>query len=105
MSDTAPNQPITLSQDQFEELMWRANQSAQKPSLLPQLGRYVADRLKEPSTWVGVSLAASAFGVHIDPEKFQAFAHIGQMVAGGLLMVSKDPGNKQPAPYGKNPHE
>lgn len=42
---------------------------------------YVIERLKEPSTWRGIALVLSAFGVHVAPELLPT---IGTAFAAGL---------------------
>lgn len=87
---------ITLTREQLENLMQRVRSEAsapKTPSWLRSAGRYVGARLTEPSTYAGLALAASAFGTHIDPDKFQAISQLGAVLAGGILAVSRDTGS------------
>lgn len=51
---------------------------------------YIAERLKEPSTWRGLVLIATACGVPIAPELGEAIITIGLAIAGGIGIVAKD---------------
>ncbi|MEO5363433.1 MAG: hypothetical protein H7838_07395 [Magnetococcus sp. DMHC-8] len=97
MSEDSTNQDtITLTREQLDAIVRQARSDASTPiipSWLRAAGRYVGARLTEPSTYAGVALAATAFGAQIDPDKFQAIAQLGTMVAGGILAVSRDPGS------------
>lgn len=50
--------------------------------------RYILDRLKEPSTWRGLAMLATALGVTIDPSQMAAIVAAGTAVAGliGVLL-------------------
>ena len=94
--ETMNKETITMTQDQLENLMQRIRSDAvatRTPSWLRSTGRYMGARLTEPSTYAGIALAASAFGAHIDPDKFQAVSQLGAILAGGILAVSRDAGS------------
>jgi len=48
--------------------------------------RFVADRLKERSTWLGILALLTAVGVGLSPEQIEAIAASG-MAAGGLILA------------------
>ncbi len=43
---------------------------------------YMIRRFKEPTTWAGVALVATAVGVKLSPEMAQSITFIGTFVAG-----------------------
>jgi hypothetical protein len=45
---------------------------------------YILDRLKEPSTWRGLTVLAGAFGMHLSPDLIPA---IGTAVAGVIGFI------------------
>ena len=47
---------------------------------------FIADRLKEPSTWMGLGSLVTAIGWQFSPELWQAIAAVG-MGIGGLVAV------------------
>ena len=53
---------------------------------------YVLARLKEPSTYRGIVLCLTAFGVFISPEQIEAITFIGLMLAGLLGATTPDKG-------------
>lgn len=94
--EIASQETITLTKEQFEAMLQQVRAEASAPITPPWLravGRYVGARLAEPSTYAGITLAVSAFGGHIDPEKFQVISQLGAILAGGILAVSKDTGS------------
>lgn len=52
---------------------------------------WLLNRLREPSTWVSISVLFSLFGVHIDDELWQAIVSFGAAVAAllGVLLREK----------------
>jgi len=54
---------------------------------------YLLDRLKEPSTWVGLTTIATAFGIKISPEQAQSIISTGLLCAGFIGVITKDKGN------------
>lgn len=51
---------------------------------------YIKERLKEPSTWRGLILIATAFGVPIAPAMGEAIITIGLALAGGVGVITAD---------------
>jgi hypothetical protein len=45
---------------------------------------YFLARLKEPSTWRGLIMVATAYGMHLSPEQAYAIASLGMALAGGI---------------------
>ena len=52
--------------------------------------RFVADRLKERSTWLGILALLTAVGVGLSPEQIEAIAAGGVAVGGLILAFTKD---------------
>jgi hypothetical protein len=59
-------------------------------SLLTLVLTYVLKRLKEPSTWTGLALGATAVGVQVSPELQDSITTIGIGAAGLLSAVLPD---------------
>lgn len=51
---------------------------------------WILDRLKERSTWVGLTTAITAIGVGLSPEEASAIATAGVAVAGAIIAFTKD---------------
>lgn len=51
---------------------------------------YLIERLKEPSTWRGIVLLATAFGVPIAPAEGEAVIAVGLAVSGLIGVLAKD---------------
>jgi len=51
---------------------------------------YVLERLKEPSTWRGITLLLTAIGVPLAPGVSDAIISLGLAVAGLIGVVTKD---------------
>ncbi len=51
---------------------------------------FILGRLKEPSTWRGLVLVATAFGMDLNPDQAYAIASLGIAIAGGMGVVSPD---------------
>jgi hypothetical protein len=51
---------------------------------------FFLNRLKEPSTWRGLTLCASAFGMVLNQEQAYAIASLGMALAGGIGIVTPD---------------
>lgn len=51
---------------------------------------YLINRLKEPSTWRGLIMMATAFGMTLSQEQSYAIASFGMALAGGIGVVSPD---------------
>jgi hypothetical protein len=59
---------------------------------------WLLDRLKEQSTWRGIVLLVTAFGVKLDPERGEAIIALGLAVVGLINVLRKEratvPGGK-----------
>jgi len=55
--------------------------------------KYLLERLKEPSTWVGLTTIATALGLKISPEQAQSIISTGLLCAGLIGAITKDKGN------------
>ena len=51
---------------------------------------YVLDRLQEPSTWRGITLLLTAFGIPMAPGMAEAIVSVGLSVTGVIGVVTKD---------------
>lgn len=51
---------------------------------------YILKRLKEPSTWRGIVLLTTAFGVPLNPELQEAIIATGLAAAGLIGVVTQD---------------
>lgn len=51
---------------------------------------YMMARLKEPSTYRGIVLCLTAFGIFISPEQVEAITFMGLMIAGLLGATTPD---------------
>lgn len=45
---------------------------------------YLKARLKEPSTWRGIVLCLTAFGVSLSPDQIEAFVVVGLFISGAI---------------------
>ena len=52
--------------------------------------KYILDRLKEPSSWRGLVMIATAFGVSVNPELIDSIIAAGAGLAGVIGFVFKD---------------
>ncbi len=52
--------------------------------------RFVAERMKEPSTWRGLALFVSGLGIYISPEQWEVIAAFGMGLSGLIGMTTKD---------------
>lgn len=52
--------------------------------------KYILERLKEPSSWRGLVLIATAFGVTLNPDLVSAIIAVGTGLAGVIGFVFKD---------------
>lgn len=52
--------------------------------------KYILDRLKEPSSWRGLVMFATAFGVSVNPELMDSIIAAGTGLAGVIGFVFKD---------------
>lgn len=51
---------------------------------------YIRERLQEPSTWRGMVLICTAFGVPIAPQMAEAIITIGLALSGGIGVITSD---------------
>lgn len=58
--------------------------------MLSNIGSYFLARLKEPSTWRGLVLVATAFGINMEPDQSYAIVSLGLALAGGTALVTPD---------------
>jgi len=52
--------------------------------------RWIAARLREPTTYHGLTVLLTVIGVSIEPEKMQALIMIGSAVSGVILVLTKE---------------
>lgn len=52
---------------------------------------YVVDRLKERSTWAGLSLLLAGVGVHFKPDHMVQIVEVGSDLVGAIFMLTQDP--------------
>jgi len=55
-----------------------------------KIAKWLIDRLKERSTWVGIAAALTAAGVAIEPALSEAIITAGVALAGVAAVVTKD---------------
>lgn len=63
-----------------------------------RLWAYALARFGEPSTWVGIVGCATALGVKIKPEAWDAITNIGLFIVTGLLFALREGRNKPDNP-------
>ena len=52
--------------------------------------KYILERLKEPSSWRGLVLIATAFGVTLNPDLVSSIIAVGTGLAGVIGFAFKD---------------
>lgn len=52
--------------------------------------QYLLDRIKEPSTWRGVTMIFTAFGIALKPEQIEAITFVGLFVSGLIGAASPE---------------
>lgn len=52
--------------------------------------KYVLDRLKERSTWLGLVALVTTAGVALDPAQAEAIVSLGVALAGAVAVFTKD---------------
>lgn len=52
--------------------------------------QWIADRMKERSTWLGLTALAGAVGVALEPEQVEAITLLGIAIAGAIGAFTKD---------------
>lgn len=55
-----------------------------------KIGNWIAARLKERSTYVGLTFAATTLGINLSPEWSETIATIGGALASVILILVKD---------------
>lgn len=55
--------------------------------------KWLANRLKERSTWLGITSLATAIGIGIDPDQIQAIVGVGVAIGGLIAVFMKDAGS------------
>lgn len=53
--------------------------------------KFILDRLKERSTWIGIITIITAAGVTVSPEQTEAIAGAGTAIVGAVLAFTADP--------------
>ncbi|MBF0339772.1 MAG: hypothetical protein HQL95_02255 [Magnetococcales bacterium] len=53
--------------------------------------QYLIERAKEPSTWRGIAMCATAFGVYVSPDMMNTIIAAGTGIAGLIGVVTSDP--------------
>lgn len=56
--------------------------------------QYILDRMKEPSTWRGLILVVTSFGIKLSPDQIEAITFTGLLLAGFLGAALPDSSNK-----------
>lgn len=51
---------------------------------------WLADRLRERSTWIGFIGLLSALGLSLEPQQQEAIIHSGVAIISGILAFTKD---------------
>ena len=51
---------------------------------------HIIERFREPSTWRGLALAATAFGIYLSPEQIEAIITVGLLITGALGIGTSD---------------
>ena len=51
---------------------------------------YLLDRLKEPSTWRGIVMLITGFGIGISPDLAEHIVAVGVSVAGVIGVITSD---------------
>tara|TARA_B100000686_G_scaffold353795_1_gene460850 strand:- start:1910 stop:2089 length:180 start_codon:yes stop_codon:yes gene_type:complete len=57
---------------------------------MKDLLKFVLDRLKEKTTWIGLTGFVTALGVSISPEQAEAIAAAGVAIVGAILTFTKE---------------
>lgn len=52
--------------------------------------KYMAERAKERSTWVGISILGAAIGLHVDPDHMAKIVETASELLGLVLILTKD---------------
>lgn len=65
-------------------------QETAKQTACAVLHGWAKRQLKQPSTWRGLALIATAAGVHFDPAMVQSVISVGAAVAGAIDVFKND---------------
>ena len=57
---------------------------------MSELFTWLSERIKEPSTWRGITLIGTALGVTISPEMIDTILTVGGSIYSLILLVKKD---------------
>lgn len=52
--------------------------------------KWIIDRAKERSTWIGLTGLLTAAGIALSPEQAEAIATVGVALAGAVAVLTKD---------------
>ena len=52
--------------------------------------QWLADRMKEPTTWHGLNILTTAVGVSVRPEIMNAIITLGSAFSGLILIITKE---------------
>ena len=67
--------------------------NAARRRMYAKMKDYFLARLREPSTWRGLVLLATSFGMTLKPEQSYAIMTLGMALAGATGVVTKDAQN------------
>lgn len=54
------------------------------------IAQWIADRMRERSTWVGLTALATVFGINVSPEHMNAIITVGGLVGGAINTFTRD---------------
>jgi len=54
------------------------------------MNKYIANRLREPSTWRAITVVLTLIGVHLSPEEIEAIITVGGVVFALIDGIKKD---------------
>lgn len=58
--------------------------------MFSNLADYALNRMKEASTWRGIVVAATGFGIQINPDMIEPIVSVGLAIAGLIGVLFKD---------------
>jgi len=61
---------------------------------MENFGKWVLERLGEPSTWRGIIATVTAMGIAVDPDQAAAITATGLAVIGAINVFKKDEKNR-----------
>jgi hypothetical protein len=59
---------------------------------------YLAIKLRQPTTWAGIATTATALGINLSPEKWQAISTLGMSFVSLCLFLASEGRNKPDNP-------